>query len=124
MRKKHHVGVVAEYADVRYFEPSDNMEEHTRYVLNERLHDVRRVYDSIIHKHVQKLTEYQKKISIFEKLCEDGNVLVKIDEMNPIDMARKLQIVEGNSYLLWDAFDVVFGPGFFNKVIEDRILGG
>jgi hypothetical protein len=39
-------------------------------------------------------------------------------------MTRKLHIVEKSPHALWDAFDTVLGEGFFNRVIEEKILGG
>jgi hypothetical protein len=38
-------------------------------------------------------------------------------------MTRKLYIVEKNPHNLWDAFDSVLGEGFFNRVIEEKLLG-
>jgi hypothetical protein len=37
-------------------------------------------------------------------------------------MTRKLFIVETNPTVLWEAFDSIFGIGYFNKVIEEKLL--
>jgi len=55
---------------------------------------------------------------LFEKLCEDGNLLISLDEMNARDMARKLQIVEKDPQKVWEAMDYAYGYGYFNAVIE------
>mmetsp|Transcript_4388 Transcript_4388/g.4146 ORF Transcript_4388/g.4146 Transcript_4388/m.4146 type:complete len:146 (+) Transcript_4388:853-1290(+) len=123
LRKRYHAGVSNEYAEVRFFESTNTIDENTKYILNEKIADLKRVYDEIVHKQLAKLTDYQRKICIFEKLCEDGNVLVNLDELNAEDMAKKLKIVEDNPAVLWDAFNAVFGPAFFNKVIEEKLLG-
>ena len=57
-------------------------------------------------------------MTLFEKLCEDGNLLISLDEMNARDMARKLSIVEKDPAKVWDALDHAYGFGYFNAVIE------
>lgn len=42
---------------------------------------------------------------MFEKLCEDGNVFVSLDEMTAVDIARKLAIVEKDPKLLWKSLE-------------------
>jgi hypothetical protein len=57
-------------------------------------------------------------VTLFEKLCEDGNLLISLDEMNARDMARKLSIVEKDPAKVWEALDNAYGFGYFNAVIE------
>ena len=57
-------------------------------------------------------------MTLFEKLCEDGNLLISLDEMNARDMARKLSIVEKDPAKVWDALDHAYGFGYFNAVID------
>jgi len=42
---------------------------------------------------------------MFEKLCEDGNMLVSLDELNALAVARKLGIVEKDPKILWKALE-------------------
>jgi|LauGreDrversion4_2_1035121.scaffolds.fasta_scaffold113398_1 hypothetical protein len=55
---------------------------------------------------------------MFERLCDDGNVLIKLDDMNAKAMARKLAIVERDPLVLWEALESAFGFGYFNPIIE------
>jgi hypothetical protein len=36
------------YADVRFFDTTDSIDENTKYILNERLQDMKRIYDKLI----------------------------------------------------------------------------
>ena len=57
---------------------------------------------------------------MFEKLCEDGNMLVSLDELNALAVAKKLAIVEKDPKVLWKALEEVFGFGFFHPTIEEE----
>lgn len=53
-------------------------------------------------------------------MCEDGNMLVSLDEMNAFDIAKKLAIVEKDPKVLWKALESVFGFGYFHSTIEEE----
>jgi hypothetical protein len=55
---------------------------------------------------------------MFERLCDDGNVLIRLEDMNAKSMTRKLSIVEKDPKVLWDALESSFGFGYFNPIIE------
>ena len=57
---------------------------------------------------------------MFEKLCEDGNMLVSLDELNAWDIVKKLAIVEKEPKILWKALEGVFGFGYFHPTIEEE----
>ena len=57
---------------------------------------------------------------MFEKMCEDGNMLVSLDEMNAIDICKKLVIVEQDPKKLWMSSEQVFGFGYFHPTIEEE----
>ena len=57
---------------------------------------------------------------MFEKMCEDGNMLVSLDEMNAVDICKKLAIVEQDPKKLWRSLEQVFGFGFFHPTVEEE----
>ena len=57
---------------------------------------------------------------MFEKLCEDGNMLITLEELNAHDIVKKLFIIEKEPKVLWKALEKVFGFGFFHSVIEEE----
>jgi len=64
------------------------------------------------------MEEQRNKILTFERLCEDGNVLVKLSELNAESMVRKLFLVEDDPQKVWDALISVYGHNYFKEVIE------
>ena len=47
-------------------------------------------------------------------------MLVSLDELNALDICKKLAIVETDPKILWKAFEQVFGFGFFLPTIEEE----
>lgn len=73
----------------------------------------------------EKLYKCQAKIQVektrnnkFQRLCDDGNQLIGIDEMTADFIIGKLMIIEENPYKIWRALESNFGSGYFNTVIE------
>lgn len=64
--------------------------------------------------------QLQKQINIFDQICEKGNVLVSLDEMNCECMVEKVYVVEKDPFKVWEAVDKVYGFGFFNEVIQEE----
>ena len=79
-------------------------------------------YNKILEKCQQYLEEHRKLHIKFEKLCEDGNVLVKLKDMDAETMVGKLMIVEDDPFKIWNALQHNYGMGYFNQVIE-RVMG-
>jgi hypothetical protein len=42
---------------------------------------------------------------IFEKLCDEGNVLISLDEMNALDVTKKLAVICSNPKEVWEAME-------------------
>jgi hypothetical protein len=54
----------------------------------------------------------------FERLCEDGNVLIRLDEMDADSMIGKLVIVAHDPFEIWRCLKYHYGETYFNLVIE------
>jgi hypothetical protein len=63
---------------------------------------------------------YFQKISLFQRLCNDGNPpLISLHELNASAIVRKLALIERDPRVLWVAFEEHFGFGYFKRVIEE-----
>eukprot|EP00347_Sterkiella_histriomuscorum_P018385 403345701 len=109
-----------QYTEVRFFDTTETMDEGTKAMLNMKISDVQRMYEDQIKQQQDKLDVFQRQIIMFEKLCEDGNMLVSLDELNAFDISKKLAIVEKDPKILWKALESVFGFGFFHPTIEEE----
>ena len=109
-----------QYTEVRFFDTTETMDEGTKAMLNVKISDVQRMYEETLKSQQDKLEVFQRQIIMFEKLCEDGNMLLSLDELNALDISKKLYIVEKDPKELWLAFEQVFGFGFFHPVIEEE----
>ncbi len=47
-------------------------------------------------------------------------MLVSLDELNALDISKKLAIVEKDPKVIWKSLEEVFGFGFFNPTIEEE----
>ncbi len=63
---------------------------------------------------------YKTQIQIFQRLCDDGNVAINIQEMSADDIVRKMQIVETDPETIWRSIEKYYGFGFFNIMIEQE----
>ena len=63
---------------------------------------------------------YKQQILIFQRLCDDGNVAISIDEMSADDITRKMHIVESDPETIWRCLEKYYGFGFFNVMIEQE----
>lgn len=63
------------------------------------------MYEEIIKSKEEKLQTFQTQVLIFEKLCEDGNMFISLEEMNAIDVIKKLGIVEKDPKTIWKALE-------------------
>lgn len=79
-------------------------------------------YNTILGKVQAKQREQRDRIQRFERLCQDGNVLVGINEMSADFLMGKLLIIEEDPAAIWKALENNFGTGYFNSVIE-RVMG-
>ena len=109
-----------QYTEVRFFDTMESIDEGMKYIILSKIQDYKRMYEEQLQRLQEKLDIYQRQINIFEKICEDGNVLVSLDELTAIDVTKKLAIVEKDPRVLWKAFESVFGFGFFNPMIEEE----
>ena len=94
------------------------MDEQTKFVFMSKIGDVTRIYEEKYIQASERLEFFTRQCQMFERLCDDGNVLIKIDDMNAKAMTRKLSIVEKDPKVLWDALESSFGFGYFNSIIE------
>ncbi|CDW88802.1 UNKNOWN [Stylonychia lemnae] len=109
-----------QYTEVRFFDTTETMDEGTKTMLNMKIQDMQRLYEDQIRQQQDKLEIFQRQIIMFEKLCEDGNMLVSLDELNAFSITKKLAIVEKDPKILWKALEDVFGFGFFHPTIEEE----
>ena len=108
-----------EFTDSRFFDQISTItDEEIKLLVVTKIEDVAREYQAKYTHLTNKLEFYTRQVNLFEKLCEDGNLLISLEEMNARDMARKLAIVERDPVKVWDALNDAFGYGFFNAVIE------
>ncbi len=68
------------------------------------------------------MEKQREKIHKFERLCEDGNVFIKLSDMNADFIVGKLLIVEEDPFKVWASLNNFYGNGYFNQVI-DKTLG-
>lgn len=47
-------------------------------------------------------------------------MLVSLDELNAMDISKKLSIVEKDAKVIWRSLETVFGFGFFHPTIEEE----
>lgn len=94
------------------------MDEQTKFVFISKIEDVKRVYDEKYSQATERLEFFSRQCQMFERLCDDGNVLIKLEDMNAKEMTRKLSIVEKDPSVVWDALESSFGFGYFNSIIE------
>jgi hypothetical protein len=77
-------------------------------------------FNTQIHKLRQTNDIYFKQISLFQKICSDGNPpLISLHELNASSIVKKLAIVEKDSRTIWKALEDQFGFGYFRKIIEE-----
>ena len=107
-----------EYIEVHYFEPSEGLNQQMCFVLNNKLDEMKDLYERSLER--LQLTNFnlQKQINLFLKLGEDGNIGIKFNEMNADAVIRKLQKIEKDPRVIWKAFDEYYGYGFFFDVLE------
>ena len=78
-------------------------------------------YNSILHRCQSEMEKQRDKIHKFERLCEDGNVFIKLSDMNADFIVGKLLIVEEDPFKVWAALNNQYGNGYFNQVIEKSL---
>ena len=67
------------------------------------------------------MTALRKKLDKFERLCEDGNQFIELDQMDADFVVGKLMIVEEDPYRVWSALENNYGNGYFNACIEEKL---
>lgn len=67
------------------------------------------------------MEKQREKIHKFERLCEDGNVFIKLSDMNADFIVGKLLIVEEDPFKVWASLNNFYGNGYFNQVIEKTL---
>ena len=78
-------------------------------------------YNSILHRCQVEMENQRDKIHKFERLCEDGNVFIKLSDMNSDFIVGKLLIVEEDPFKVWASLNNLYGNGYFNQVIEKTL---
>ena len=71
-------------------------------------------YNTILYKTQKHLEDERQTHFKFERLCEDGNVLISLSEMNADSLAGKLMIIEHDPFVIWRALKNNYGQTYFN----------
>lgn len=95
------------------------LDDETRYLVETKIGDLKRMYEGKLIGAGKKIEFLNRQVMLFERLQEDGNVFVRMEDMNAQAIVRKLSIVEKNPRVVWESVQKVFGFGFLSKVIEE-----
>ena len=100
--------------EVRFFEPSQILDEKTRNIVNEKIADIE-------NKCQKRLQELVIKTKYYEKECSNlkRNLQALTQKNDILTLATSLFLLETNPYKIWKVFQDIKGNKFFFDCFED-----
>ena len=105
-----------EYLEIHYFDSLEGADSKIIELLNERVSDVKRRFDSYIKSMKDHYQLLEKQVAMYNQI--DPNIIINMDHMSADSLIRKLTMVESKPKELWKIIEKHYGKDFFKGVAQ------